>query len=181
MSNLNKIFLMGRLTREPELRYTPQGAPVTDLGLAVNREYNVQGDRRKETMFIDVTFWKGAAETLCKYLNKGSPIFVEGRLSMDTWEGQDGQKRTRYKVMGENFQFIGGGSRGGGEGGGGGFSPGARSGGGEESFGGDYGGNYRQGGGAPAHQQGGGAPMDAPPAGDGFGPGPGISDDDIPF
>ncbi len=111
MTTLNKVFLMGRLTRDPELRYTPQGTAVSDLGLAVNREFTAQGggERRKETLFIDVTVWRKQAELCCQYLRKGSPIFIEGRLSMDTWQGQDGQKRTRYRVVAENFQFIGGG------------------------------------------------------------------------
>src|SRR5262245_59880540 len=109
MSNFNKVFLMGRLTRDPELRYTPQGTSVSDLGLAVNREYTLQnGERRKETVFVDVTVWKKQAEICCQYLRKGSPIFIEGRLAMDSWEGQDGQKRTKMRVVAENFQFVGG-------------------------------------------------------------------------
>jgi single-strand DNA-binding protein len=112
MSNLNKVFLMGRLTRDPELRYTPQGVPVCELGLAVNREYSTtSGERRKETLFIDVTVWRRQGEVCAQYLAKGRPIFIEGRLAMDTWEGQDGQKRTRYRVVAENFQFLGGGDR----------------------------------------------------------------------
>lgn len=131
MSNLNKIFLMGRLTRDPELRYTPQGTPVCDLGLAVNREYSTNsGERRKDTLFIDVTVWRRQAEVCAQYLSKGRPLFVEGRLEMDTWEGQDGQKRTRYRVVAENFQFLGGG---GGNGG-----PSGRGEQGETSYGGDY-------------------------------------------
>src|SRR5262245_48279149 len=116
MSNFNKVFLMGRLTRDPELRYTPQGTSVSDLGLAVNREYTLQnGERRKETVFVDVTVWKKQAEICCQYLKKGSPIFIEGRLAMDSWEGQDGQKRTKMRVVADNFQFIGGGRGAGGE------------------------------------------------------------------
>jgi single-strand DNA-binding protein len=116
MSNFNKVFLMGRLTRDPELRYTPQGTSVSDIGLAVNREYTHQnGERRKETVFVDVTLWKKQAEVCCQYLRKGSPIFIEGRLAMDSWEGQDGQKRTKMRVVAENFQFIGGGRGSGGE------------------------------------------------------------------
>ncbi|MBI4586518.1 MAG: single-stranded DNA-binding protein [Planctomycetes bacterium] len=107
MSNLNKVFLIGRLTRDPELRYTPQGIPVSDLGLAVNREYGIGTERRKETLFIDVTVWRKQAELCCQYLKKGNPIFIEGRLSMDSWEGQDGQRRVRYRVIAENFQFLG--------------------------------------------------------------------------
>ncbi len=116
MASFNKVFLMGRLTRDPELRYTPQGIPVSDLGLAVNREYTPQGggERKKDTLFIEVSVWRKQAELCCQYLKKGSPIFIEGRLSMDTWE-QDGQKKSRIRVVADNFQFIGGGggSRGG--------------------------------------------------------------------
>ena len=107
MSNFNKVLLLGRLTRDPELRYTPQGTPVVDLGLAVNREYTVGTERRKETTFVDVTLWKRQAEVVSQYLKKGAPIFIEGRLSLDSWE-QDGQKKSRLRVVGENFQFIGG-------------------------------------------------------------------------
>jgi single-strand DNA-binding protein len=139
MSNLNKVFLMGRLTRDPELRYTPQGVPVSDLGLAVNREYTPSGggERKKDTVFIDVTVWKRQAEVCCQYLRKGSPIFIEGRLSMDAWE-QDGQKRSRIKVVAENFQFIGG--KGAGD-----APPDAE---GSRPQGGEYGSPYRRG--APA-------------------------------
>lgn len=120
MSNYNKVLLMGRLTRDPELRYTPQGTAVTDLGLAVNREYKAGGggsgggggEARKETTFVDVTFWARQAEVVCQYLNKGSPIFIEGRLSLDSWESPDGQKRSRLRVVGENFRFLGGNGRG---------------------------------------------------------------------
>jgi single-strand DNA-binding protein len=155
MSNLNKIFLMGRLTRDPELRYTPQGVAVSDLGLAVNREFTVNGERRKETLFIDVTVWRKQAEICCRYLKKGNPIFIEGRLSMDTWDGQDGQKRTRYRVIADNFQFIGppsSGQSGGRSSGGSGMGeepeqlpdeePGALS---EENLERNYGGNFRSG------------------------------------
>ncbi len=109
MSNFNRVFLMGRLTRDPELRYTPQGLAVSDLGLAVNREFSVQGgEKRKDTVFVDVTVWRKHAELCCQYLKKGSPIFIEGRLALDTWEGQDGQKRSKLRVIADNFQFIGG-------------------------------------------------------------------------
>lgn len=107
MSNLNRVLLMGRLTRNPELRYTPQGTAVSEIGLAINREYTVGTERRKETTFVDVTLWKRQAEVVCQYLKKGSPIFVEGRLSFDSWETQDGQKRSKLRVVAENFQFLG--------------------------------------------------------------------------
>jgi single-strand DNA-binding protein len=108
MSNYNKVLLMGRLTRDPELRYTPQGTPVSEIGLAVNREYTVGTERRKETTFVDITLWRRQAEVVCQYLKKGQPIFIEGHLALDSWEGQDGQKRSRLRVIAENFQFLGG-------------------------------------------------------------------------
>lgn len=179
MSNLNKIFLMGRLTRDPELRYTPQGVPVTDLGLAVNREYSAGGERRKDTLFIDVTLWRRQAEVCCQYLKKGRTLFVEGRLSMDTWEGQDGQKRTRYRVIGENFQFIGSG--------GGGRREDFEGGGPDEELEQNYGSNFRQGGNL---NQGARSPSPQPAADrePGYSPEPAdegyaseIADEDIPF
>lgn len=107
MSNYNKVLLMGRLTRDPELRWTQQGTPVSEIGIAMNREYTVGTERRKETTFVDVTFWRRQAEVICQYLRKGSPIFVEGRLTLDSWETQEGQKRSRLRVVGDNFQFLG--------------------------------------------------------------------------
>jgi single-strand DNA-binding protein len=107
MSNFNKVLLMGRLTRDPELRYTPQGVPVSEIGLAVNREYTVGTERRKDTAFVDITLWRRQAEVVCQYLKKGAPIFIEGHLALDSWEGQDGQKRSKLRVVAENFQFLG--------------------------------------------------------------------------
>jgi single-strand DNA-binding protein len=142
MSTLNKVFLMGRLTRDPELRYTPQGIPVSDLGLAVNRSFtpSAGGEKKEETLFIDVTVWRKQAELCCQYLRKGSPVFIEGRLSMDTWE-KDGKKNTRIRVIAENFQFIGG--TGAGKGGGGEPPPTPEA---DESGrpAGDYGASYRR-------------------------------------
>ena len=107
MASFNKVILMGNLTRDPEVRYTPKGTAVTDVGLATNRVYTgSDGQKQEETTFVDVTFWGRQAETICKYLKKGSPLFVEGRLKFDTWENQDGQKRSKLSVNGENFQFI---------------------------------------------------------------------------
>lgn len=108
MSNYNKVLIMGRLTRDPELRYTPQGTSVAEIGIATNREYLVGTERRKDTTFIDVTLWRRQAEVVCQYLKKGAPIFIEGHLSLDTWETPDGQKRSKLKVVAENFQFMGG-------------------------------------------------------------------------
>ncbi|MBI4600345.1 MAG: single-stranded DNA-binding protein [Planctomycetes bacterium] len=128
MSNLNKVFLMGRLTRDPELRYTPKGTPVSEIGLAVNREYTVGTERRKETTFVDITLWSRQAEIVCQYLRKGAPLFVEGRLALDSWE-QEGQKRSKLRVVAESFQFLGGPRS---ETGGGAGGEGASSGGPEE-------------------------------------------------
>ena len=113
MSSFNKVILMGRLTRNPELRYTPQGTAVTEIGLAINREFNAGTERRKEVTFVDVTLWSRSAEVVCQYMKKGSPIFIEGRLSLDTWEAQDGQKRSKLRVIAENFKFVGGRTEGG--------------------------------------------------------------------
>lgn len=106
MANLNRVLLIGRLTRTPELRYTPGGTPVTDLGLALNRSYTSQsGERREETCFIDVVVWGRQAENCHKYLSKGRQVFVEGRLKMDVWE-KDGQRRSKIQVVADNVQFL---------------------------------------------------------------------------
>lgn len=123
MANLNKVMLIGNLTRDPELRYTPKGTAVADLGLAVNRRVSDgNGNWSDETTFVDVTVWGNTAENSQKYLSKGRGVFVEGRLQLDTWEDkQSGQKRSKLKVVGENVQFLPDG-RGGSGGGGGGRS-----------------------------------------------------------
>ena len=121
MANLNKVMLMGNLTRDPEVRYTPKGTAVAELGLAINRVYSAEnGEKREETTFVDVTLWGRTAEIAGEYLKKGRPVFIEGRLQLDTWDDkQTGQKRSKLKVVGEGMQLLG--SRGGGgEGGGGG-------------------------------------------------------------
>lgn len=108
MASLNKVFLIGNLTRSPELRYTPSGTAVTDLRLAVNRNYTTQGgERREETSFLTVVVWGKQAETCGEYLDKGSPVLVEGRLQTREWEGKDGQKRTVTEVVAERVQFMG--------------------------------------------------------------------------
>lgn len=123
MPNLNKVQLMGNLTRDPEVRYTPKGTAVTDIGLAINRNFSSDdGERREETTFVDITFWGRLAEVIGEYMKKGRPMYVEGRLQLDTWEDKTtGQQRSRLKVVGENFQFLGGRDEGGG--GGAGSSP----------------------------------------------------------
>jgi single-strand DNA-binding protein len=117
MPNLNKVMLMGNLTRDPEIKYTPKGTAIADIGLAVNRNYTTEsGEKREEVTFIDVTLWGRVAEIVGEYCKKGRPLFVEGRLQLDTWDDKaTGQKRSKLKVVGDNIQLLG--SR---EGGGGG-------------------------------------------------------------
>jgi single-strand DNA-binding protein len=108
MASLNKVFLIGNLTRPPELRYTPSGTAVLDLRLAVNRSYTTQGgERRDETCFLTVVVWGKQAEASAQYLDKGSPVMVEGRLQTRDWEGKDGQKRNVVEVVAERIQFLG--------------------------------------------------------------------------
>jgi len=108
MASLNKVFLIGNLTRPPELRYTPSGTAVADVRLAVNRNYTTQGgEKREETCFLTVVVWGKQAEACGEYLDKGSPILVEGRLQTREWEGKDGQKRTVIEVVAERVQFLG--------------------------------------------------------------------------
>jgi len=109
MANLNRVLLMGNLTRDPELRYTPKGTAVADIGLAVNRIYTGEdGDKKEETTFVDVTIWARQAEVAGQYLKKGRPVFIEGRLQLDTWDDkQTGQKRSRLRVVAENLQLLG--------------------------------------------------------------------------
>lgn len=107
MPNFNKVFLMGNLTRDPELRATPSGTAVCQFGLAVNRVYNSSnGERQEETTFVDVEAWGRQAETVSKYVTKGNPLFVEGRLKLDSWENKEGEKRSKMKVVLENMQLI---------------------------------------------------------------------------
>lgn len=110
MANLNKVLLLGNVTRDPEVRYTPKGSAVCDLGVAVNRGYTTDsGEKREEVTFVDVTLWGRTAEVASEYLKKGRPVFIEGRLQMDTWDDkQTGQKRTRLRVVAENMQLLGG-------------------------------------------------------------------------
>ena len=118
-SSFNRVILVGNLTRDPELRYTPSGTPVCDIGLAVNdRRKNPNGEWVEETTFVDVTLWARTAEVASEYLGKGSQVLIEGRLKLDSWE-TDGQKRSKLKVVGERLQMLGA-PRGGGGGGGGG-------------------------------------------------------------
>jgi single-strand DNA-binding protein len=108
MASLNKVFLIGNLTKQPELRYTPSGTAVADLRLAVNRNYTTQGgEKREETCFLTVVVWGKQAESCGEYLDKGSPILVEGRLQTREWEAKDGGKRTVIEVVAERVQFMG--------------------------------------------------------------------------
>src|ERR1700746_1728517 len=109
MANLNRVLLIGNLTRDPEVRYTPKGTAVADLGLAVNRVYSGEdGEKKEETTFVDVTLWARQAEIAGQYLKKGRPVFIEGRLQLDTWDDkQTGQKRSRLRVVCENMQLLG--------------------------------------------------------------------------
>lgn len=110
MPNLNKVMLMGNLTRDPEVKYTPKGTAVAELGLAINRTWkDDSGTKQEETTFVDVTLWGRVAEIAGEYCKKGAPIYVEGRLQLDQWDDkQTGQKRSKLKVTGENIQLIGG-------------------------------------------------------------------------
>jgi single-strand DNA-binding protein len=160
MASFNKVILLGNLTRDPQVRYTPSGTAVAEIGLAVNRYWfdKQSNTRREETTFVDVTLWGRDAEVSGEYLAKGRPILIEGRLQLDTWDDkQTGQKRSKLRVVAERMQMLG--SRGDGGGGGGG----GRS-------------------NAPAHAQ--SEPSDGPPIGDfdseaaSSGPPP---QDDVPF
>ena len=119
MASFNKVMLIGNLTRDPELKYTPKGTAIADIGLAVNRNYTTDsGEKREEVTFIDVTLWGRVAEIVGEYCKKGRPLFVEGRLQLDTWDDKaTGQKRSKLKVVGENIQLLGGREGGGGVGG----------------------------------------------------------------
>ena len=107
MASLNKVLLIGNLTKPPELRYTPSGTAVADMRMAVNRNYTTQtGEKREEACFLNVVVWGKQAESCGEYLDKGSQIFVEGRLQTRDWEGKDGQKRTVTEVVAERVQFM---------------------------------------------------------------------------
>jgi single-strand DNA-binding protein len=108
MANFNKVLLMGNLTKDPELRYTPQGTAVVNLRLAVNRRFKDRNQEQKEEVcFVTAVVWDKQAETCNQYLHKGSPIFVEGRLQSRSWEDNSGQKRNVIEVRAERVQFLG--------------------------------------------------------------------------
>jgi single-strand DNA-binding protein len=136
MANFNKVYLMGNLTRDPEMRVTPKGTAICQFGLAISRSWKDEsGQAKEETTFVDIESWGKQGEIISKYCAKGRPLFVEGRLKFDQWEDKtSGQKRSKLKVVLENFQFIG--SREGGAGGAGGAPGGPASGGDDPDSGG---------------------------------------------
>ena len=199
MASFNKVILMGNLTRDPELRYTPSNVAICKFSIAVNRQYTTaSGEKREEVDFIECEMWGRRGEVINQYLRKGNPIFVEGRLRLDRWEDQQGNKKSRLLVTAENFEFIGGGGGGGGGNGGGGSSRGSDEqsgyggggggGGGYEDRSADYnggggggGGGYRNTSSNSGSMSGGGRPAAAgSPAAGGGGHMP-IEEDDIPF
>jgi single-strand DNA-binding protein len=170
MASVNKVILVGNLTRDPEIRYTPKGSAVADIGLAMNRSYTLEGgERREETTYVDITLWARLAELAGQYLTKGRQVYIEGRLQMDTWQDkQTGQNRSKLKVVGENMVFLG--------------NRGDSGGGGAQGNSGDYEGSQDDGG--PPSQ----APSEPPSGNVGNGSGGGSAppvvdedDDDIPF
>jgi single-strand DNA-binding protein len=162
MASLNKVLLIGNLTRDPEIRHTPKGTAVGDLALAINMVYRTpEGGEKEEVCYVDVVVWGRQAETCKDYLSKGSPIFVEGRLQLDQWESQQGEKRSRLRVRADRVQFLG---RGGGN----------SSGGGNRSSGGER--DYGSGGGNGGRS----SSREMPPDND-YSHGPDASDDEIPF
>lgn len=165
MANFNRVFLMGNLTRDIELRHTQSNLAIAKLGLAVNRRWRTpEGEDREEVTFVDCDAFGKTAEVMAKYLAKGRPVFIEGRLKLDQWEDKEGNKRSALRVVVESFQFVD--SKGGASGGGGGGESGGYSSGGRSAPRSGSSGGYSSGGGggrAPASQE--------PPMGD----------DDIPF
>lgn len=161
--SFNKVFLMGNLTRDPELRHTQSNMAVATFGVAVNRRWRDQnGEQREETTFVDCDAWGKTAEVMCQYLTKGRPVFIEGRLRLDSWQDKtSGENRSKLKVVIDTFQFV---DSKGGPGGAPGSAPG-----GDGPTGASAGARR----GAPAGR----APQ---PAGDGPGYEP-MGDDDIPF
>jgi len=173
MPNLNKVMLMGNLTRDPEIKYTPKGTAIAQIGMAVNRTFTMpeSGEKREEVTFIDVEAYGKQAEVIAEYCKKGRPLYVEGRLKLDTWDDKaTGQKRSKMRVVLESFQFLGDRQAGAGGGGGGEYAD-AHGGGG-----GGGGGGYDRAPSAPPPRR---APAQAPrPPAD---PDLDVPPDDIPF
>jgi single-strand DNA-binding protein len=199
MASLNKVMLIGNLTRDPEVRFTPKGSAVCDMAIAVNRRYLNEntGERVEEVTYLDIVLWNKQAELAGQYLSKGRSVYIEGRLQMDTWEDKaTGQKRSKIRIVCENMQFLSGPGGGGGGPSGAGASGGYQGGDDEGGYsspppqqqqarrpagnGGGGGGYQRP---APAQQR---PPQRPAPAQqqDDFGEGPitdGLEGDDIPF
>ena len=117
MANVNKVILIGNLTRDPEVKFTPKGTAVSQISLAINRKYKVGEEVKEETTFVDVELWGRLAEIAGEYAKKGNPLYIEGRLKQDSWDDKEtGKKRTKMLVVGETLQLLGG-RQGGGEGG----------------------------------------------------------------
>jgi single-strand DNA-binding protein len=129
MANLNKVMLIGNLTRDPELRVTPKGTAICQFSLAVNRKFRDEaGADREEVTYVDIEAWGKSGENIAKYCTKGRPLFVEGRLRLDQWEDKTTkEKRSRMKVVCDNFQFLGSGRAEGGAPGGGGEGGGSEA------------------------------------------------------
>ncbi len=110
MANLNKVMIIGNLTRDPELKYTPKGSAIAEIGVAVNRNYTTDsGEKREETTFVDIVLYGRLAEIAGEYLKKGRSAYFEGRLKLDTWDDkQTGQKRSKMRIVGESLQLLGG-------------------------------------------------------------------------
>lgn len=107
MTDMNRVFLAGNLTRDPEVRYTASGRAVANLGLAVSESYrNKAGEQVENTTFVDIEVWGRQAETSGEYLSKGSPVLIEGRLRLDRWETDSGEKRSRLRVRADRVQFL---------------------------------------------------------------------------
>lgn len=165
MANLNRVLLIGNLTRDPELRVTPKGTAICQFGLAISRTFKDENNQtREEATFVDIEAWGKQGELIAKYCTKGRPLFVEGRLRFDQWEDKaTQQKRSKLKVVLENFQFLGG--REGGAPGAGGASAGTEDAGVDQT--------YERPAAVPPRAPGGGRPAPAPQHE--------INDDDVPF
>jgi single-strand DNA-binding protein len=165
MANLNRVLLIGNLTRDPELRVTPKGTAICQFGLAISRSFKDEsGQTREEATFVDIEAWGKQGELIAKYCTKGRPLFVEGRLRFDQWEDKTTQqKRNKLKVVLENFQFLGG--REGGAPGAGGPASGGEDAGVDQT--------YERPASPPPRAPGGGRPAPAPQHD--------INDDDVPF
>ena len=106
MASLNKVFLIGNLTRDPSQRFLPSGQGVTEFGIATNRKYTVNGEKREDVTFVDCEAWGPTGDAAVKYLRKGAPAFIEGRLKFESWQAKEGEKKSRLKVVAENIQFL---------------------------------------------------------------------------